>query len=117
MSLSGLDQRYNNANRGIVDKGRINYVPHMYRHESNNQSRNFITFLKLKNTKFGKTNFLVIYLSNNYEFSYEIWVMNYEWKTHNPYPITHNYGKPITQINNPKLIIHNQDQSINKLLW
>ena len=62
MSLSDTNQRYNNANRGIVDKGRINYVPLMYRHESNTQSRNFITFLKLKNTKFGKTNFLVIYV-------------------------------------------------------
>jgi hypothetical protein len=62
MPLSDTNQRYNNVNRGIVDKGRINYVPLMYRHESNTQSRNFITFLKLKNTKFGKTNFLVIYL-------------------------------------------------------
>ena len=56
----------------------------LYWHESNSQSRKFITFLKLKNIKLGKTNFLVIYLSNNYEISYEIWVMNYEWKTHNP---------------------------------
>ncbi len=45
MSLSDTNQRYNNANRGIVDKGRINYVPLMYRHESNTQSWNFITFL------------------------------------------------------------------------
>ncbi len=36
----------------------------MYRHESNTQSRNFIAFLKLKKIKFGKTNYLVIYLLN-----------------------------------------------------
>ena len=34
----------------------------MYKHESNTQSRNFITFLKLKNIMFGKTNYIVIYL-------------------------------------------------------
>jgi hypothetical protein len=50
----------------------------LYRHESNTQSRNFITFLQLKNIIFGKTNFLVIHLWNNYEFSYEDIVMDYE---------------------------------------
>jgi len=34
----------------------------VYRHESNTQSPNFIAFPKLKNIKFGKTNYLVIYL-------------------------------------------------------
>jgi hypothetical protein len=34
----------------------------MYCHESNTQTRNFITFLKLISIKFGKTNFIVIYL-------------------------------------------------------
>ena len=34
----------------------------VYWHESNNQLRNFITFLKLKKIKFGKTSFIVIYL-------------------------------------------------------
>jgi hypothetical protein len=76
MSLSDTNQRYNNANRGIVDKGRINYVPRMYRHESNTQSRNFITFLQLKNIIFGKTNFLVIYLSNNYKLSCQLKIVN-----------------------------------------
>jgi hypothetical protein len=27
MSLSGMNQRYNNANRGIVDQGKIKCVP------------------------------------------------------------------------------------------
>jgi hypothetical protein len=44
----------------------------LYWHESNTQSRIFIAFLELKNIKFGKTNFLVIYLSNNYKLSYGI---------------------------------------------
>ncbi len=34
----------------------------VYRHESNTQSWNFIAFPELKNIKFGKTNFIVIYL-------------------------------------------------------
>jgi hypothetical protein len=33
----------------------------MYKHESNTQTRNFITFLKLKKIKFCKTNNIVIY--------------------------------------------------------
>ncbi len=57
----------------------------LYWHESNTQSRNFITFLQLKKIIFGKTNCLVIYLCNNYELSYEIWIMNYE--------IIHNQNK------------------------
>jgi hypothetical protein len=28
MSLSDTNQRYNNANRGIVDKGKIKCIPH-----------------------------------------------------------------------------------------
>ena len=32
-------------------------------HESNHQNWNFIAFFKLKSIKFGKTNYLVIYLS------------------------------------------------------
>ena len=44
----------------------------VYWHESNTQSRNFITFLQLKNIIFGKTNYLVIYLVNNYVFSYRL---------------------------------------------
>jgi hypothetical protein len=43
----------------------------VYWHESNTQFRNFITFLKLKTIIFGKTNNLVIYLKQNYEFSYK----------------------------------------------
>jgi hypothetical protein len=35
----------------------------VYWHESNTQLRNFITFLELKNIKFGKTNNLVIHLT------------------------------------------------------
>jgi len=63
MSLPGMNQRYNNANRGIVDKGKIKCVPPVYWHESNHQNSNFIAFPKLKNIKFGKTNYLVIYLN------------------------------------------------------
>jgi hypothetical protein len=55
MSLSGTNQRNNNVNRGIVDEGRIKYDPRVYRHESNTQLWKFITFLKLKNLKLGKT--------------------------------------------------------------
>jgi len=34
----------------------------VYWHKSNTQLWNFITFPELKNIKFGKTNFIVIYL-------------------------------------------------------
>jgi len=61
MSLSGTNQRYNNANRGIVDQGKIKCDPRRYWHESNIQLSNFIAFSKLKNIKFGRTNYLVIY--------------------------------------------------------
>ena len=76
MSLSGINQRYNNAKGGKVDKGKINMYSAVYRHESNTQSRNFITFPKLKNIKFGKTNYLVIYLIINYFFSYNHFLPN-----------------------------------------
>src|SRR5882757_3634086 len=60
MSLSGTNQRYNNANGGKVAQGKIKLCSAVYWHESNTQSPNFITFPKLKNIIFGKTNYLVI---------------------------------------------------------
>jgi hypothetical protein len=50
----------------------------MYKHESNTQTWNIIIFPKLKSIKFGRTNYLVIYLIQNYFFSYNLFYqMNY----------------------------------------
>jgi hypothetical protein len=64
MCLSGMNQRYNNAKGGNVDKGKIKSFPLLYWHESNTQIRNLIIFPELKKIKFGKTNYLVIHLMN-----------------------------------------------------
>jgi hypothetical protein len=63
MSLSGIDQRYNNVKGGNVDKGKIKMDSAMYRYKSNTQERNFIAFHELKDIKFGITNYLVIHLT------------------------------------------------------